>query len=61
MYVGLTSLGCQCNVSVVSTGTWKIITRFKDTPQSNFSCDFEVKDYGEFCFMLINMFITCVQ
>ncbi|XP_051982648.1 complement C3-like [Xyrauchen texanus] len=30
---------------IASPGIWRVITRFKNTPQKNFTADFEVKEY----------------
>ncbi|XP_069052021.1 complement C3 [Lepisosteus oculatus] len=30
---------------ILSTGTWKVVTKFESTPQKNFTADFEVKEY----------------
>ncbi|XP_067296777.1 complement C3-like [Pseudorasbora parva] len=30
---------------VASTGMWKVVTRYKNTPQKTFTADFEVKEY----------------
>ncbi|KAA0721775.1 Complement C3 [Triplophysa tibetana] len=62
-YIGMVMLAKQLfNIGCTTPGIWKVVTRHANTPQTTFTSDFEVKEYGETCVnkasMLCNMEIT---